>query len=218
MNSIIRILARALIRWASTTVLDSAFGEGVRIESGAKVIGSTVDQHVYIGPETRLFGVKIGPYASIGPRVVIGENEHEQTLFSTSDLLLDCLDRRQYDSHKLGATEIGADVWIGCNAFVRKGVQVGVGAIIGAHTVVLKDVPPYAIVVGVPARMVGYRFSPATRARLEQSNWWLMDKARLQAALLERYGHTATAAMRDEDDMLAFLERLAGSGDGAQAC
>jgi len=69
-------------------------------------------------------------------------------------------------------TTIGNDVWIGAGAFVRRGVTVGDGAIIGAHALVLEDVEPYAIVVGTPAKRTRYRFDEATRARLLRVKWW----------------------------------------------
>lgn len=183
-------------------------GADARIERGALVCDSTVGHAAYVGPEARLFGVDLGAYASIGPRVTIGENEHEQKLFSTSDVLFECIERAGYAAARALRTDIGADVWIGANAFVRKGTRIGVGAIVGAHTVVLKDVPPYAIVVGVPARLVGYRFSTETRAELERSAWWTTDKARLQAAIVQRYGRTETADMQTEQEMLAFVRSL----------
>lgn len=190
------------------TVRNSKVGAGVWIEDGAKIIGSTLGHDAYIGPETRLFGVDLGPYASIGPRVTVGENEHEQKLFSTSDVLFECIDRSTYEIQKTLRTEIGADVWIGANAFIRKGVRIGVGAIVGAHAVVLKDVPPYAIMVGVPARVIAYRFSPETCKQIEASRWWTLDKALLQSAIVGRYGRSEKAIMQSEQEILNFIESL----------
>lgn len=71
-----------------------------------------------------------------------------------------------------GDTVIGNDVWIGREAVILPGVTVGDGAIVGAHAVVGRDVPPYAIVVGNPARVVRRRFSEAQIARLLELRWW----------------------------------------------
>ncbi len=71
-----------------------------------------------------------------------------------------------------GDTVVHADVWIGNNATVMPGVTIGAGAIIGANAVVAKDVPPYAIVVGNPGKVVKYRFHEATIARLLAISWW----------------------------------------------
>ena len=67
---------------------------------------------------------------------------------------------------------IGNDVWIGRNAIIMDGVTVGTGAIVGAAAVVTKDVPPYAIVAGVPARIIRYRFDEGTVKRLLANRWW----------------------------------------------
>jgi acetyltransferase-like isoleucine patch superfamily enzyme len=201
-------ITRLLVQWGSTTVTASSVGAGTQIKAGAKVVGSVIANDVYVGPETRLFGANVGPYSSLGPRVVVGENEHEQKLFSTSDLLLDCIDRNGYEGKQKCQTEIGPDVWIGCNAFIRKGLRIGVGAIVGAHSVVLKDVPAYAIVVGVPARVIGFRFSEQTREKLEQSNWWLIERKNLQLAIVDKYGKAETPEMRSEEEILAFIGTL----------
>jgi acetyltransferase-like isoleucine patch superfamily enzyme len=72
-------------------------------------------------------------------------------------------------------TVIGSDVWIGDNASVRRGVTIGSGAVIGMGTVVVKDVPPYAIVVGNPARIVRSRFAPDIVDSLLELKWWERD-------------------------------------------
>ena len=208
MRQIFNKIKNQLFPWQGIKVRKCSIGNDVQIKNGAKVINSTLGHNAYIGPEVRLFGVDIGAYASIGPRATIGENEHEQNLFSTSDVLFECIERNTCEIQKTLRTEIGADVWIGSNAFVRKGVSIGVGAIVGAHAEVLKDVPPYAIAVGVPARVIGYRFSPETCKQLEASRWWRLNKSQLQLAILARYGRTETAVMRSEQEILVFIEAL----------
>ena len=71
-----------------------------------------------------------------------------------------------------GDIVVGNDVWIGYEAVILSGVTIGDGAIIGARAVVTKDVPPYTIVAGVPARPIRKRFDEETIARLEQLRWW----------------------------------------------
>lgn len=72
-------------------------------------------------------------------------------------------------------TIIGNDVWLGANSLVLKGVKIGDGAVIGAGAVVTKDVPPYAIVGGNPAKVIKMRFDDETIGKLMQLQWWNLD-------------------------------------------
>ena len=75
---------------------------------------------------------------------------------------------------------IGNDVWIGINAVIMRGVTIGDGAVIGANTVVSRDVPPYAIVGGNPAQHIRDRFTPSQVAALNRIRWWDWSPQRLQ--------------------------------------
>jgi tetrahydrodipicolinate N-succinyltransferase len=85
----------------------------------------------------------------------------------------------EYDLDKV-KTFIGNDVWVAANSVILKGISVGNGAIIGAGAVVTKDVPPYAIVVGNPARVIKYRFDQETVEFLQKTEWWNLSRATLQ--------------------------------------
>ncbi len=79
---------------------------------------------------------------------------------------------------------IGNDVWIGSNAFIMPGVtEIGNGAVVGAGAIVTKNVPPYAVVVGNPAKVIKYRFPPADIEEIEQSAWWNKSIEELQSHL-----------------------------------
>jgi virginiamycin A acetyltransferase len=81
------------------------------------------------------------------------------------------------DSNDRGDLTIGNDVWIGFGAVLLGGISVGDGAIIGAGAMVVDDVPPYAVVGGVPARVIKYRFEEEERKKLKEIAWWNWDSA-----------------------------------------
>ena len=117
----------------------------------AKIYDSEIGSYNYIGPNVVINNTHIKNYCSIAPNVVIGGMEHNYSNFSTSTKL--------YSEQKTRKTIIKDDVWIGANVFIRMGVTVGKGSIIGSNSVVLKDVPPLSIVVGNPGRILKSRFS-----------------------------------------------------------
>ena len=82
-----------------------------------------------------------------------------------------------------GDTVVGSDVWIGYEAVILSGVTIGNGAVIGSRAVVTKDVPPYTIVGGVPARPIRKRFDDATVERLEALRWWDWDEGKIRRCI-----------------------------------
>lgn len=88
---------------------------------------------------------------------------------------------------------IGNDVWLGYESVILSGVTIGDGAIIGARALVTKDVPPYTIVGGIPAKPIRLRFDDQTTARLLEQQWWNWPVERIKANLKEiQSGHLAT--------------------------
>lgn len=76
--------------------------------------------------------------------------------------------------------DIGNDVWIGARAIIMDGIKIGHGAVVAANAVVTKDIPPYAIVGGIPAKIIKYRFEPDKIERLIQSEWWKWDLEKIK--------------------------------------
>lgn len=145
---------------------------GVRLFQGCYVDrGAKIGRRTYLNMYSYIEGnVTLGRYCSVGMRCVIGASAHPTEFLSTSPEVYHA--RTLADWNPVCHTQIGHDVWVGAGAIVKGGVKIGNGAIIGAGAVVTKDVPPYAIVGGVPARVLRYRFDEATIEQLEKSAWW----------------------------------------------
>jgi acetyltransferase-like isoleucine patch superfamily enzyme/intracellular sulfur oxidation DsrE/DsrF family protein len=143
---------------------------------------------------SRLTGAvgRVGRYCSIARGVSFGESEHPLDGLSTSPFGWDdgkvaathmgrtgrTYNRRQLSMRDYHApVSIGNDVWIGAQAYIRGGVSLGDGCVIGTNAVVTRDVPPYAIVVGNPGRVVRYRFEPDVVDQLLDLAWWRYDCA-----------------------------------------
>ncbi|URC13083.1 CatB-related O-acetyltransferase [Flavobacterium sp. B183] len=138
---------------------------------------SEIGDYSYVSNNSIVHNTIIGKFCSIGPNVVVGFGNHPIHQLSTSPAFYssDCsFDIKPLNDLYLGkqTVHIGNDVWLGANVFVKNGVTIGHGAIIGAGAVVLKDIPPYAVVVGVPGSIKSYRFSENVIEKLLLSKWW----------------------------------------------
>jgi virginiamycin A acetyltransferase len=144
-----------------------------------------LDTRISIGPGTYGLGertvllfrdddrVSIGGYCSFAYGVTIvssGEHNYRGVANYPFAAMFDGDVNR--DTYSKGSVCIGNDVWVGANATILSGVTIGDGAVVAAGSVVVKSVPPYAIVGGVPATIIKYRFTPETIARLIHVAWW----------------------------------------------
>lgn len=129
------------------------------------------------GPNTDIIAalnpIKIGSFCSIARNVSIQEYNHRidrpTSYFINQNIFNDSM---ELDIVSKGMIEIGNDVWIGSHCVILSGVKIGDGAIIAANSVVNNDVPPYAIVGGVPAKVIKWRFSEEVRLELLEMKWW----------------------------------------------
>lgn len=157
----------------------------VRIKRFCKLINVKVGEYSYIANNSHLINCSIGKFCSIGPFVKIGLGKHPVDRFSTSPIFYSTKNPlrinlvSQNTFKEFEEVSIGNDVWIGANAIIMDGVKIGDGAIVAAGAVVTKDVPDYAIVGGVPAKIIKYRFEESIIQKLKTVKWWEMDLNRL---------------------------------------
>lgn len=165
----------------------STFGRYNRVCSGAMLSGVSMGDMSYVGERSRLSGVKIGKFSCIGPEVLAGLGMHPSRGYISSHPAFFSPHRRAGRSFvregrfaEFAPIEIGHDVWIGVRATLLDGISIGTGAIVGAGAVVVGDIPPYAVAVGMPARVVRKRFTDEQIAMLIESAWWDMELDELE--------------------------------------
>lgn len=181
--------------YSNVTVIDSQLDENVSVGDFSKVASSKLfsavkidrNNHIdnteigaysYTGRNTMILYSIIGNYTSISWNVSIGGANHDYSritqhsfLYNSTDNIRPSSEPVAYDRYK-SSVQIGNDVWIAAGAVVTRGVKVGDGAVIGANAVVTKNVPPYAIVAGSPAKIIKYRFSKEVIEILLKLKWW----------------------------------------------
>lgn len=207
----------------------------IKLFPGAKVTASRfrgpalLNRRVRVGPEvsagrylqmsdySSISRTTIGDFCTIGVRAAVNPFSHPSDWLSVHEF--------QYHSFAFDFVEeyrefrrlpraaataerlaVGNDVWLGNHAIALEGISIGDGAIVGAGAVVTKDVPPYAIVGGVPAKVIKYRFNDAIIARQLRLKWWELDLAQLSGV-----------SFNDIERSLDEIERIREKGASAQA-
>ena len=131
----------------------------------------------------------VGKFCSIGPNSIIGLGHHTLNNLSTSPIFTERINGTGYcwtdkqNVYPYKKVVVGNDVWIGARVMVVGGVTIGNGAVIAAGAVVTKDVPPYAMVGGVPAKIIKYRFTDDIIRYLEKIQWWNLPDCQLQRCI-----------------------------------
>ena len=144
----------------------------------SKTVNSKIDSFSYVSYFSHIQNVTVGKYCSIAKRVSIGLGFHPTNFISSSPifysprnpLFKSLVKDKKFEDLK--PSFIGNDVWIGANTVILDGVTIGHGSIIGANSVVTKNIEPYSIVGGVPAKLIRKRFSEEEIKFLLGLEWW----------------------------------------------
>ncbi len=180
-------------------------GKHVTLEYGSSVLAEEIGDYTYINKFCLIDKnvSSIGKFCSIAYNTRIGLGGHPVDWLSTHPFAYHknygfvTEDRSWSDESE--ETIIGNDVWIGANSTILAGIKVGDGAIIGAHSLVNKDVEPYSIMVGSPARCIRYRHSDEIIKRLKEIKWWDMPKEDLVRC---------TSVMNDPEEFIKLAENF----------
>jgi phosphonate metabolism protein (transferase hexapeptide repeat family) len=172
-------------------IADVTFGAWCEIGRGSRVAHSVIGDYSYCDRYCDIANARIGKFANIASFVRIGATDHpldraslHHFMYRSAAYWPDAQDDADWFAQRRARRAvIGHDTWIGHNAQIKPEVMVGHGAVVASGAVVTRDVPPYAIVAGVPARVMRMRLPEDLAARMITLAWWDWDHARLRAAL-----------------------------------
>lgn len=164
----------------------SKINKKAKIYRNAQIFNSVIGDYSYVGVGTEVIFAEIGKFCSIGNNCICGMGVHTLNNLSTSPIFternnalgLTWVNASQVYPYK--KLIIGNDVWIGERVMIMGGLTIGNGAVIGAGAIVTKDVPPYSVVAGVPAKVLKYRFPQEIIDKLQSSQWWNLEKEVIQ--------------------------------------
>jgi phosphonate metabolism protein (transferase hexapeptide repeat family) len=177
---------------ATAKVRDSSFGRYCEVGARSKITESVFGDYSYVASDSDIMSTQVGKFCSIAAQVRINPGNHPLDRVALSHFTYRSSaygfgddDPTIFAWRRCHAVTLGHDVWIGHGVVILPGVTIGNGAAIGAGAVVSKDVPPFAIVVGVPGKVLRFRFDAAIISSLQRIAWWDWPHDKLGEALAD---------------------------------
>ena len=179
------IWAKILKKIRGSAIRNSSIHKTSKIEPGSQFINSKMGKHSFCGYDCDISNTEIGSFCSIANNVIIGGGMHPVDWVGTSPAFYEGRDsiKAKFSNHKrknVKKTIIQHDVWIGQSVIIKQGICIGTGAVIGMGSIVTKDVPPYTIYAGNPAKLIKERFDKNTAEKLLKIEWWNFDDKKLK--------------------------------------
>jgi phosphonate metabolism protein (transferase hexapeptide repeat family) len=176
---------------ATASVQNTTLGRYTEVSERCRIDETEIGDYSYIMQDGAVWCATIGKFVNIAASVRINATNHptwRATLHHFTYRAANYWDDAEneadfFEARRARRVVIGHDVWIGHGATILPGVTIGNGAVIGAGAVVSKDVAPYTIVGGVPAKLIRERFSQELGAQMDQLSWWDWDHKKLRIAL-----------------------------------
>ena len=180
------LIAKFFKKIRLSAIKGSIIHKSSKVESGTLFYNSYMGKYSYCGYDCEIVNTKIANFTSIANNVVIGGANHPMDWVGMSPVFYEGRDSvtKKFSKFKLNESKvchIGNDVWIGRSSIVLSGVTISDGAVVGAGSVVTKDVPSYAIVAGNPAKFIRNRFDDETILQLIKINWWSFSDSKLHS-------------------------------------
>lgn len=174
-------IIRLIKKLRGSSIINSKIHHTSKIESGSQIVNTEISKHSFCGYDCTIVNCEIGSFCSISNGVVIGGGMHPIEWVSTSPVFYKGRDSvktkfSEFEREPQLKTRIGNDVWIGEKVLIKQGITIGNGAIIGMGSVVTKDVEPYTICAGNPAKHIRYRFDQEIITELEKLKFWDFDE------------------------------------------
>ena len=172
-------------------ITNTEFGAFVEIGQGSRVQNSRFGDYSYCDRYADIANAEIGKFANIAAFTRIGPTDHPMAqpslhhfLYRSADYWDDAEpDAAFFEKRASRVAHIGHDTWLGHGAVIRPEVRIGDGAVVASMAVVTKDVAPYTVVAGIPAKPIKQRFSPDIAQRLIALAWWDWPHSALRSAL-----------------------------------
>ena len=201
MINISYFVSKGLKKLRGSSVKASTIHKTSKIESGSTVVDTAFGRHSFCGYDCTIVHCGVGSFCSIASKVSIGGVMHPMEFVSTSPVFLSHRDsvRAKFAHHKylpVIRTTIGNDVWIGDGVYVKAGITIGHGAVVGMGSVVTKNIAPYSIVGGNPARLIRMRFEADVIEALMRMAWWNFPDAEL-ARIGEQFNQPREMLVRE---------------------
>ena len=189
---------------ASARLRDCHLGRFSEIADRVSLAESEVGDYTHIERDTQAIYTTIGKFCAIASNVRLNAlnhpmeriTQHKISYRPNEHFLGAKVDKAFRERRQNARVEIGNDVWIGHGAIILPGVSVGHGAVIAAGAVITKNVEPYAIVAGVPAKRIKWRFPKSIRIRIINLGWWDWEHDRLAAAISDMQALSASEFLK----------------------